>query len=194
MMKKAKFEGKPSFSKPSEFSGKAHKPKVRTNSLFLQNINNSNDVSFKEMADRIKEYGKEKGYDIMYARIYENKFRGDTVSCRIVVPENQSEELIGSGTRAWPKNVTCRRWSEEPPTGRKEQGGQRNNSRNRDFIGSRLKRGRVGTGSGMETSDWESDSESSTSEEQKRRVWYKNFAKYMNFAFSNDVKPWNIKP
>ena len=187
---KIKFEGKPSPSKRSEFVGKAQKPKVRTNTLFLQNINRSSEVSFKEMADRIKEYGKEKGYDIMYARIYENKFRDDTVSCRIVVPENQSEELIGSGTRAWPKDVTCRRWSEEPPTGRKEQGGQRNSSKNRDFIGSRLKRGRVGTGSGIETSDWESDSEPSVSEQQKRREWYKNFAKYM-YAFSNDVKPWN---
>ena len=152
------------------------------------------------MADSIKQYGKEKGYDIIFARIYENKFNDDIVSCRIVVPESQSEELIGSGTRAWPRNVTCRRWSDEPPTGQSDKyKSERTNQHSKtsvrgrsDWIGSRLNRGRVGASTGRDTSDWETDCESISNEEQKRRIWYKKFAEYM-FAFSNDEAPWNTK-
>ena len=200
-----------STSSQNKFSGAGNKPKSkyifegkqqptevksRSNTLYLQNIAKQ-DCSPKELADNIKEYASKKGYLIKYARIFQNNSR-NVVSCKIVVPESQSEELIGESSRAWPQGVTCRRWREsgppsadnpEPnykktnmnrPDQNRRQTYKPQSRNNKDWTGRTLNKGKFSGPNESSSSDWESDEE-----RLSYKSWYKNF---MRKAYENEMK------
>ena len=195
--KKFRFEGKVSSQKESSSSTPAFRG--RTNTLYLQNINRPEGVSFKDIADGIKDFAMKKGYLVTFARVFPNKFRDDIVSCRITVPENQSEEMIGSGQRIWPRDVTCRRWSNAgPPSSNQPEQSQHRHSKYPkrrsnlgDWMGNKLRNGRITNTSEADLgSCWETDSESDHSENE-RRIWFKKFVRFA-YAHRNE-NPWEKK-
>ena len=180
-------------SKSHLFEGKPHvehtEHRGKSCTLFLQNITKK-DCHPKELADSIKEYGSKKGYQIKFARIYENNNK-NVVSCKIVVPESQSEELIGESSRVWPKNVTCRRWRESGPPSendtpspnyRKFSEPRKNYPQKStyDWAGRKFSRGKL-TRSVSSSSDWESENEG----DKGMRTWYRKFIKY---CYENESK------
>ena len=171
------FEGKSSSSSTYE----------KSCTLFLQNIAKK-DCPPKELADSIKEYGSKKGFQIKYARIFDNNNK-NVVSCKIVVPESQSENLIGESSRVWPKEVTCRRWRESGPPHENETSNHnyrrasgprqvKSQEPTRDWAGRKMSGGKVRADSS--SSDWDNEKHG---ESGMYKTWYRKFIQY---CYEND--------
>ena len=169
------FEGNSAADSPSR--------NTKSCTLFLENIKKK-DCPPKELADSIKQFAAKQGYQIRYARIFDNKNR-NVVSCKIVVPEAQSEELIGQSSRVWPQNVTCRRWresgppsaSDPPEPNYRKESRQHTNERKiqapnkSDWIGRKMNKGKFTQPHNSSNSDWESEGE-------QGRTWFRRMIRY----------------
>lgn len=77
--------------------------------LYVENIRKYQGDTLKLLAERVRNHCRLKGVRVMNARIITNRFCEDTVGCKITVPIRQVDDVIG--TRAWPDEVNCRRWT-----------------------------------------------------------------------------------
>ena len=92
--------------------------------LYVQNIARYNDESDQCVADKLRNYCKNKGIRIMAVRVISNRYCEDMVGCKISVPVRQVDDALG--TRIWPDDVVCRRWRkprQNAPADRGDNGG-----------------------------------------------------------------------
>ena len=89
--------------------------KSRTVELYLTNISKHPSDSLKDIAEMVRECARSGGVYVIASRVIQNRFRDDIVGCKITVPEQQQDDVLGSGSRIWPEGMTCRRWSGEKP-------------------------------------------------------------------------------
>ena len=101
-----KFPNKSSKVKRSLTASSQAKSKVVE--LYLPNISRHPDDTLGEVAEIVREYGKNGGLNIISSRVVRNRFTDNTVGCRITVPERQVDDALGS--RMWPSGMKCRRW------------------------------------------------------------------------------------
>ena len=119
---------KPKPKSYNKLEGRANNVQIDT--LYVQNIVRHSGESLKEIAERLRGYGKERGLKILSARIYPNRYNEEIVGCRITVPATATDNLIGQSSRVWPPNVTCRRWRNS--RGTEDNRESRGRSRSRD--------------------------------------------------------------
>ena len=86
---------------------------VKSVDMYVQNLERKPDDELKDIADRVKNHCRLNGVRVMNARIITNRFCEDVVGCRISVPLDQKDTVLG--TRIWPDNISCRTWSKEQP-------------------------------------------------------------------------------
>lgn len=84
---------------------------VKSAELYVQNIAKYEKDSLKDIADRVRRYCRNKGVRVVNARVISNKYCDDVVGCKISVPINQVDTVLGN--HIWPDDVTCRRWRKD---------------------------------------------------------------------------------
>ena len=80
--------------------------------LYVTGIN-CEDKGEEEIKSDIKAHTREKGLRVMYIRLISHRMYQDTVSCKLLVPENQ--EYLALKPDFWPEDVKCRRWAKDTP-------------------------------------------------------------------------------
>ncbi len=71
------------------------------------------DKGEEELKTDIKAHARDNGLRVMYIRVISHRMFQDSVSCKLLVPENQ--EYLALKPDFWPEDVKCRRWNKDPP-------------------------------------------------------------------------------
>ena len=78
-------------------------PKLNTPELYLEQVQISSDMTNKDIADGVINYGQKKGIRILSCWVRRNRFNQETVGCKISVPASQADKC--KGPYIWPKRT-----------------------------------------------------------------------------------------
>ena len=100
--------GKPKNSN-TPLTGRSYK----TTDLYVQDITRHEGDSLIDIANRVRAHCQGHDIRVTFARVYPKRYCTETVNCRISVPLDDIDSVLG--IRIWPDGVVCRRWQPEPP-------------------------------------------------------------------------------
>ena len=81
---------------------------TRTTPLYVSNLYKGDAESERTICEMVKSYAKEKSVPILATHIILNRYRDDTVGCKIVIPEDCKNKCLSR--HFWPVDVRCREW------------------------------------------------------------------------------------
>lgn len=84
----------------------------RGSMLYLQNIS-VEDETDEDIGRMVRDHCREKGIRVMMHRVIRHRGYQDMASVKLLIPESQ--EYLALAPDSWPDELSCRRWSKEPP-------------------------------------------------------------------------------
>ena len=93
---------------------------MRTCDLYVCNVERFEEDKLSDIAKRVREHCRDNDVRVFFCRVILNKYTTDTANCKISVPIEQADNVLG--IRIWPDGVFCRRWNKDPPYRSRDQG------------------------------------------------------------------------